>query len=64
MMKCDRCGQITDSWTCSMFNEENICMDCKKKERQRSDYNLARDIEHEHVKNGDYNFKGIGLKDN
>lgn len=60
---CDRCGgSLTQGRTMSMYNEDCICMECKTKERQREDYSIARDTEHEEVKNGNLNFKGIGLK--
>ena len=36
---CDRCkGPLTDGVIKSMYNEEIICMKCKKKEMQRYDY--------------------------
>jgi hypothetical protein len=44
----------------SIFNMQTICMDCKKKEEQRPDYQKAVDKENQQVKNGNYNFKGIG----
>lgn len=60
---CDRCGGSLDGGRImSMFNTDCICMDCKRKETQRSDYAAARDAEHAEVCKGNYNFKGIGLK--
>lgn len=44
----------------SMFNTEQICMDCKKKERKRPDYNKACEAELTAIRNGNYNYKGIG----
>ena len=44
----------------SMFNEQEICMDCKDKEEKHPKYQEARDAEHREVMNGNYNFKGIG----
>lgn len=36
---CDRChGDLSDGRTMSMFNEDCICMKCKRKESERSDY--------------------------
>lgn len=59
---CDRCGGSLDGGRImSMFNEDCICMDCKRKETERPDYAKARDAEHEAVKSGNMNFKGIGL---
>lgn len=59
---CDRCGKpLNGIRIMSMFNTQTICMDCKKKETEHPDYAKARDAENEAVKNGDRNFKGIGL---
>ena len=58
---CDRCGGSLDGGrTMSMFNEDCICMECSKKEKQRSDYSKAVEADHEEIKKGNYNFKGIG----
>jgi hypothetical protein len=43
-----------------MFNTQEICMDCKDKERQHPKYQEASDAELEQTKQGNYNFKGIG----
>lgn len=61
---CDRCGTSLEgkSRTMSKYNTDCICMDCKTKEMQRIDYKEASDAENKAVKNGDYNFLGIGLK--
>jgi hypothetical protein len=60
---CDRCfGDLSGGRIMSMYNEDCICMKCKDAERKRDDYAQARDTEHEQVKNGNMNFKGIGLK--
>ena len=60
---CDRCGgDLSKGRTMSMYNEDCICMKCKDAERKRFDYAEARDAETEAVKNGNRNFKGIGLK--
>lgn len=58
---CDRCGgSLEKGRIMSMYNTDCICMECKHKERMRNDYDLAIQTDHEHIKNGDYNFKGIG----
>lgn len=60
---CDRCGApLTNGRTMSMFNEDCICMKCKKEETQRADYTVAQTAEENETKIGNYNFKGIGLK--
>jgi len=60
-MRCDRCRRKTLSVTGSMFNTELICPDCEKRERAHPKYEEARRIEEEHVRQGNYNFPGIGL---
>lgn len=58
---CDRCGgSLEGGRIMSMFNEECICMKCKDEERKEKNYKKAQDAEHEEVKKGNYNFKGIG----
>lgn len=59
---CDRCGgTLAAGRTMSMFNTQTICMACAKAERERADYDLAREAERAAVAAGDRNFKGIGL---
>lgn len=58
---CDRCGkELTDGRIMSMFNEDCICMECKKKETELPEYAAARQADCEAIKGGDYNYKGIG----
>jgi len=57
---CDRCSQETKVITGSYFNTEMICMKCDEKERTHPDYETARNIEAGHVRQGNYNFQGIG----
>lgn len=59
---CDRCGgSLKEGRIMSMYNTDCICMKCKDKEMDREDYEKAVKADHEHIRNGDYNFKGIGL---
>lgn len=37
-------------------------MDCIEKERKRSDYKDAVEADHEEIRKGNYNFKGIGYE--
>ena len=60
--RCDRCGAKLTVRIMSMFNEDVICMECKKKERQRPDYREAVEADNAAIRRGDRNFKGIGLK--
>ncbi len=58
---CDRChGSLDGGRTMSMFNEDCICMECKYKETQRDDYGDSVAADHEQIRRGNYNFKGIG----
>lgn len=57
---CDRCGKILKVRTMSRFNEDCICEECSKKEKEHSLYKKAVKEEIEEVKKGNYNFKGIG----
>jgi len=59
--RCDRCGgSLENGRTMSMYNEDCICMECKRKETQREDYKEAVQADHEAIKQGNYNFGGIG----
>ena len=60
--RCDRCGAELAVRTMSMLNEDVICMVCKEKERQRPDYCKAVEADNAAIRNGNRNFKGIGLK--
>lgn len=59
-MECQRCGNETKAHTVSMFNTQTICLECKAIERTHPRYEEACKAELEAVRNGDYNFPGIG----
>ena len=46
----------------SMFNTQLICFDCSDKERKRDDFEAARKADEAAIRQGNHNFKGIGLK--
>ena len=57
---CDRCGGTLDGGRImSMYNEDCICMECKRRETKRSDYDFARSMEVAAVRAGNYNYKGV-----
>lgn len=57
---CDRCEKPTGgSTTMSIFNQDVICLPCKRKEKLDPDYEPAVRAEQEAVRNGDYNFPGV-----
>lgn len=57
---CDRCGgSLKNGRIMSMFNTDCICMRCAEKEKEDKDYENAVSADHEEIKKGNYNFKGI-----
>ena len=61
-MTCDRCGKETNVYIMSMFNSDEICMECKAAEKLRPDYKAAVEADEAAIRGGNYNFRGIGLK--
>lgn len=61
---CDRCsGSLEGGRIMSMLNTDCICMICSKNEKQDKDYDEALKADHEQIRKGNYNFKGIrGVK--
>jgi hypothetical protein len=59
---CDRCGKETISTIVSMFNTDEICNECKEKERQEPRYKDAVAADEAAIRSGNYNFRGIGWK--
>ena len=45
----------------SMYNEDCICLECKRKEKARTDYQKAVEADQAEIRRGNWNFKGIGL---
>lgn len=60
-MNCERCNEQTSVTITSMFNTQTICMKCKAVEEQRPDYDAAVKADVAAIKDGNFNFKGIGL---
>jgi len=57
---CQRCDKPSSVMTGSYFNTDWICISCAEKERLHPDYEMAKKIENEQVRKGNYNFPGIG----
>ena len=58
---CDRCHQPTNGiTTMSMFNQEVICIPCKDKEKNEPGYAAAVEADHAAIRQGNYNFPGVG----
>jgi hypothetical protein len=60
-MQCERCGGDARLSTCSIFNAEQICLECKDREENHPDYEKAQKAEDEALRRGEFNFPGIGL---
>lgn len=60
MARCQRCYKETFATIMSMFDTKMICMDCAQKERSHPEYQKAKEAELNAVKNGNYNYQGIG----
>lgn len=60
---CDRCGKNTRVTIMSMFNTDILCMACKSAERERPDYEQAVQADEGAIRGGNYNFRGIGWKE-
>lgn len=57
---CDRCGgSLENGRIMSRLNTDCICMKCSEKEKQDKDYDNAVEAEHEEIKKGNYNYKGL-----
>lgn len=63
MKNCHRCGKETSVTIMSYFNTQTICMECSDKERENPRFEEAREADEMAIRNGNYNFKGIGLND-
>lgn len=60
MSLCDRCPNTTNTTKMSWFNTDNLCEECQKQEESHPDYDYAKWVENEAVKEGDTNFPGVG----
>jgi hypothetical protein len=58
--RCDRCGAETGFLTGSYFNTDMVCLACDREERASDRFAEAQRAENEAVRQGDFNFRGIG----
>jgi hypothetical protein len=58
-MICQRCSKETNAHTMSWFNTDIICMSCAEAEKKEPGFEEAKRAEHEAVRGGDYNFRGV-----
>ena len=57
---CDRCNKsLSAGRIMSMFNTDCICISCSKEEKKDKEYDKAVKADHNEIRNGNYNFKGI-----
>ena len=61
MNNCGRCNIQTNITRMSYFNEDMCCPNCIEVEKQHSEYAKAVRVENLAVRNGQTDFKGIGL---
>ena len=59
--KCARCNAPLHGSVMSKFNQQIICIPCKQDETQAPGYKAAHEAETFAVRNGNYNFPGVGL---
>ena len=59
-MICERCHTEAQAYTLSMFDNAEICLDCKALERGHPQYPEAQLTERAEVERGNLNFPGIG----
>lgn len=59
-MVCQRCRKETNAHTMSRFDTQDICLDCREKEKRHPKYAEAVAAELAEVRKGNYNFPGIG----
>ena len=56
---CDRCGRSTNNNTImSIFNQDIICMNCKKEEEKDPEFKAAQEAEFNAVRSGITDYKG------
>lgn len=57
---CERCHRRAGVLTGSYFNTQMICETCAGRERRHPEFEEARKAEEAAVRNGDFDFEGIG----
>jgi hypothetical protein len=61
MVICKRCSIETHSHKLSMFNTDELCLQCKADEVTAPGYAHAAKVEAEEVMKGNMNYEGVGL---
>ena len=57
---CERCGDnLNGGRIMSRLSTACICIKCSEEERHDKDYDKAVKADHEQIKKGNFNFKGI-----
>ena len=59
--KCQRCRKDTTVTSMSKFNTQMCCIECLEIEKGHPQYNTAVTLEIAAVKQGNFNYQGIGL---
>lgn len=60
MNRCHRCRRETVDTILSMFNRDELCLECKQREERHPLYETARAAEEAAVRRGELDFPGIG----
>ena len=60
-LNCDRCGKPRTGHAISLFNNEEICHDCRELERSHRLYQTAAAETRAAYRSGKHHFTGIGL---
>ena len=60
MSRCDRCAKPANDTIMSWFNTDDLCDACQKQEKSHPDFRFATEVEYKAIKNGDFNFPGVG----
>ena len=60
--ECQRCSVKTGTYTMSMFDVSLICFDCADSEKKYPKYSEARQADEKAIREGNFNFEGIGQK--
>ncbi len=58
--RCYRCGKKVLNHTMSQFNTDLLCLGCADDEKRHPDYSKAVNAERDALKQGNFNFPGIG----
>ena len=59
-LQCPRCGNKSCATMMSMFNTQQVCIDCIEREQNHPKYSEAREAVIKEEEKGNYEYQGIG----